>query len=154
MIQTLKCLPKTYLETSKVVCPGLKSMSTTSVKLSNCLTVISLIISGSIVEIHGVTPIKETQWHLQISCLKWQKNYISMTHLWFFPCISHYLQCSFTDRGKQNSWKVISIFILWEEKICLKSDRLFLSSKLLNWHCLGQLTVYSQYLYWNFFWTS
>ena len=46
----------TYLATSKVVCPGLNSMSITSVKLSNCLTVTSLINSGSIVQIIGVTP--------------------------------------------------------------------------------------------------
>ena len=54
-------LNKTHFETSKVVCPGAKSISIISVKLSNCLTVISLIISGSIVEIHGVTPTKEKQ---------------------------------------------------------------------------------------------
>ena len=46
----------TDLETSKVVCSGLKLTSTVSVKLSNCLTVTSLINSGSIVEMVGVTP--------------------------------------------------------------------------------------------------
>ena len=47
----------TYLDTSKVVCPGAKSISKTSVKLLNCVAVTSLMNSGSIVVMQGVTPV-------------------------------------------------------------------------------------------------